>query len=679
MTVPTCGITHDVVIYDGLGNLDPIGLIVKPFSYRVSEAPNLVPRMAVGDPKGTDYEGQVNWVQDQFIGGGLTRAPATQPTRTFESLWLLPTRDRGYLGISTFPQVHSIVTLEDLATTVDSTGLNHWYEYPQRRWHYLHQIRTYGHGFRDRIITFVGAMRPVYAPGDTVERQADWGNNNMCTVDACAYSGVVVIATQQSWNGRFQPARILVHYNSSHTYLASDTSAAAVTSYDGQLWRAGVHKPYIAWYDIASVNDSIVPTWSEAITVGTSGRVMRMTSFMGRLFIAKTDGVWAYEAGRTYCVVDYKHMMVNRPLDCQSFDIFLEAHGALYWNIGNRLVRYTSGGLLEELGGQLDSRPVSAAVIRRGLAIITPQWLWVLDTNTGGLSRVCASPKRPLHLVGSVGGDLHISPYRATWMAGLGHEAVFWSHPYAAAAGEPRLRNWATDTGWLGATEDRVYVKTAFTDLGYPALIKSWQRAIISYQGMPSSSFPSMSVYYRTAGGPAYAPVVPPANPTTGFTLLGTVSVDSETPGVSTFDFDAVTSQAVQLLVTVATANSLVGTNARPVIYAVEVEGRPLRTIGKHTRRLQYAFGAVVTDGMELLTGAMENSSAYITAALFSLSGTGAEHIVALPYPPPVGHTVSARVELGPTGAAVPVLPSSYSQCPSGCPGADISLIVTEL
>jgi len=678
MSVPQVAVTHDVVLYDGTSNLGPVGLIVKPFTYRVAEAPTLVTRMSVGDPKGTDFEAWTSWVQDDFRGGlRQTYAPTPANARFFGITWFLPDRDEGYLGLAPFPTLDTPSDISIFRDSVDfGGGVSYQLARNQAKSFYLSRVAWGFDKAYDRIITPKGAFK---VDGSSIDLGADWSTVGGA-IDACRYSSCAIIAIQRSNAGYVQGCEILVHKKSWCRFLPhGSTNASALASYDDKLWRSTPLNPKISWYDLASVNDSITPTWSDYVEVGTDGIILRMTPFIGRLFIAKTDGIWAYEAGRTYQVIDLSHMSTANIWASHNFMIFQEAHGALYWNIGSRLYRYTSGGLLEEMAVDLDSPPISATTVRRGLCLVTKRNVYILDTDTGGLFRVCSSHRPTMAVAGMEDGTLRIGPFSYTWNtpSSPNHVARFQAFG-EVEAGEPTFEKQAM--GFYN-TNDQVAFRTSWVDLGRQSLIKSWQRALIRIDGIPTTSFPGLKVYYRTEeerlDEGAWDPLGLP-----GFSQLGAVNMSllpTET-GIAVFNFpDDSHSRAMQLMLVLQTAHSIHATDERPIIYSVELEAAPVRSVGRQLRRKQVAFNTIVSDQLELLNGVIENSAAWIAAAIYSLSGSGIVHTVAVPFPPPVGHTFRARVQLGAAGAVVPILPSNYSQIPSGCPAADISLVLTEV
>ena len=222
------------------------------------------------------------------------------------------------------------------------------------------------------------------------------------------------------------------------------------------------------------------------------------------------------------------------------------------------------------------------------------------------------------------------------------------------------------------ATSDwDVFFVTAPVDLGFPQLDKVWHRVRVRYNpGDYRGIHVDYSVYYKIPGDEPdqFLEAAP-----TGWTKLGELPEDDETQVVDLSFPDGVVSKSVQIAVAVDVA--LGEAHLDPLrIYSIEVEGT---YIGRGRKRI--FLRAVVTDNLELLNGTVENSAAHISATLFSMSGSGLVYCAALPYPPPVGNTIKCKVELGDIGAIVPVLPTSYSSIPSGVPGAEVSLILTEV
>lgn len=67
-------------------------------------------------------------------------------------------------------------------------------------------------------------------------------------------------------------------------------------------------------------------------------------------------------------------------------------------------------------------------------------------------------------------------------------------------------------------------------------------------------------------------------------------------------------------------------------------------------------FVAVAVNNIELLNMEIENSAAFVAATLYSLAGSPATYVAALPWPGPVGHTARVTVSINQPGGFVPAL-----------------------
>jgi len=203
--------------------------------------------------------------------------------------------------------------------------------------------------------------------------------------------------------------------------------------------------------------------------------------------------------------------------------------------------------------------------------------------------------------------------------------------------------------GWYSGNLHRVEMTPIC--LGYPNLSKKWAEVGLTHD----------------FNGAAYikAWVRPNPMPNTPWVYAGTFS---QAQGRATLSLSGLQSEWLQVKLEVCHTTTWWDDINERGIQSVEVRAKYTPT-----SRFQHQFTAILTDDLELLDMTVENSAAFVTAALYSLV-QGGVHVVGLPYPPPAGHTVSALVEMGGVGAAVPVL--SYH---TSCPGADVALTITEV
>lgn len=628
MTTPKVGLTHDIVIYDGAGNISPVGLVAG-FSYQVVQAPSFVPRMAIGDPKGTDLEPWISWVRDDFRGGsGRYAELPTQLTRNqfYKSSWVKPRREDGALEMYYVPQAYSFEDLEALITS-------------GKPWFYFGEVSGNEEYPDSRIIAnqyvwWLPEVTGAYDRAVGIILYSAWIPSPV--VSACVYSGCIALACE---SGQIKMYRDTGTWN-----LMCMTAAGVVQSYDNRLWRSVPNRPEIAYWQDGE--------WSSIFAVGEVGAVLAMEPFIGRLFVAKEDGIWLWESGRTYRAIDLAGYEATAD---ECFGLFKSAHGALYWNLGRRIFRYTSGGLLEELATPLDGAAVSAAVTREGLVIATENCMWLLDAQLGCLVSILdkedvSFSDAPAHKVVGVRGDgIFLAPTKFLFHS-LASEASYFAPQTSFSLGFESSQAIPT-----------VNVELPFVDLGYPQLKKGWRRGRV---WLPNDFdfndfFTGLRMQYRVSGADTY-------------TDLGSVSVLDE--GYATWALPSASRRMqVKIVAECSTAALLADTSPLLPIQSVEIDGHAIRGGG----RIRVHVLAQVTDQLRLLNGEIENSAAWVAESLFSLTLGGLTHVVALPYPPPAGHTINAQIELSPSGAVVPIM--AYTSPPSRVPGAAIGLVITEV
>lgn len=779
------GVSHDVVIYDSAGNIPPVGLVVKPFSYRVGEAPTFIPRMAVGDPRGTDYATFVSHVEEDWRGRSQRKKGDSHSY--WAAVGIAPDRRTGDMTLLSPPY------------RVKSNTLLNLFSSPL---------------YAMRVPTCVGVNTQIYSAqcSDTrvfvdnfVMMPHKVGDNftkmyAICPIpysfsayDAVQYSSVAFVTTYGTtgsgddrsmvWHG------IFAHVNDTVYAPVASTLGQALAVYDDKLWRSEPDGHRIAYYEIREppevqdtsqgtlsylgdggsaefrdegqdfsewqteegdasykivvtnsdasecwgylgtanndnkdidvyrekdlstrgwLGDTTTPyadgktpstyevrtgvppeeevtAWSDWIDLSPDSRIRAMEPFIGRLFIGCEGALWAYEAGRTYKVADFTHLA-----DRRNFFAMEGGYGSLWFNIGSMLYRYTAGGLLEEIdfvpkrygsGGStgiprsIASGPgcVYVVVGDMGIGYWKIPTLWRIDTETGACQELLNMSK----LIWNSWYATETSVFTARTLPvsevhPWGETQLLAGPMYSTCLGTNAAQMFlnfgnlsellaATEIpmmGAYGASPDVHFFETCWIDIGYPALDKTWQRVKLT---VDLNAWQSIDVYYRVSEQASY-------------TLLGTILLsDLDAEGAAVLDFTSLTvSKSIQLKVGFSLDTT--GPQTRMVVTRLELD-----CLIKGTSKKQISFDAVVTDDMELLDMTVENSAAFVTTSLYSFVQSGTPHIVALPFPPPVGHTTRARIQLGSVGAVVPILPASYSALSSGCPGADFHVIITEV
>lgn len=426
MTVPDVGITHDVVIYDGLGNIEPVGLIVRPFSYRVSTAPTFVPHMATGEPKGTDYEQTVSWVQDNFLGPhGIEISKPTGTNGYFRAVGMAPSLEDGRMYLSRAPVP---IKISNFTLTGGYESLHHWGQYlTPKAVHVVSGDNSVSSGpyriysTNTRYVHGRCIFQPFVAGGDGTAPESLYdvqpyvkmvANTTLLGhaigADVVCWSGVAFISRvsytlESGVRTLIQQDNLYAHHHDTVWEPVGATTARHLAVYDNKLWRSNDNN--FAYYDVEwdTLGNStdgydwgLERAWSDFYSVDAEQNIIGLQAFIGRLFIASPGALYAYEAGRTYKVADFAWNT-----RWSNFSIFKEIHGALWFNIGESLFRYTSGGLLEEMDTNFfpGGVPMSATAGPRCLYVVVVEdpfaaersgryVVYRLDVDTGAIQEI---------------------------------------------------------------------------------------------------------------------------------------------------------------------------------------------------------------------------------------------------------------------------------------------------
>ena len=697
MTTPKVGLTHDIVVYPAGGG-SPIGYVINPTSYRVSHVPDFIPRVAMGDPRGLDYSGLVSWVQNKWVGRSGLDENDGQGYRL--SVGMFPSVPDGVMHVVNAPgkspitlqsygAVHwSLVTsplgvvppaVSNVFTTLPPLVTN-------RAWYYSETRVPIGKVIFQPLVS----AHPMYVTMQVVNTL------DRFMYSAVEFSTVMFVSTYLNTKtvlGEYQWGNIVGHYGATTFAPVGTTVGGALAAYDQKLWRASPLGDSIAYY---RPEETTLGYWSGWTAVRPGCEILAMSEFIGRLMIGAADGLYAYESGRAYLVADFK-----AEESAANFAVLKTVGGALYFNIKTRLFRYTSGGLLEELDASFDSDEIPLDMVEGPGGVFV--WAGNIDTGRRTLYRIDIS-------YGSTQQVDTIGQYEDKWATNphWDDQAVMPSMFRVSMPGSERIpggmelsplmvgpvRSSAT-TGnqfnnygdpptvmvkavsrYQDATPVVRYLETGYIDLGYPKLYKTWVDIKTRWTYPEDDMFLWIGMEYRLDTDPGT------------WISVGLVGVSSSSKGITEVNFtlgSGVTSRRIELKPVV---------HIRPDAYTLDVHDEPRcldpvalaglevdalfvgdQLSGRSRREIQCSV--VATEPIELLNGEIENSLAYINQATWSLFGTGSIHTVALPYPPPTGHTTKARVELSPQGVVVPILAYSMHQVYNL--GSEIPLKITEI
>ena len=399
------GETHDIVVH--LDTMNAVGFIVKPRTYHIASAPTFVPRMAIGDPRGIDYSLWRSFVQDDFSGGaGQYNYHGDMGNNRYAESSLL---DIG-LGGSVFNA--NLLEAEDKpisrrsrsevvggvasailpqATSGGSESLfpNAYTAFSPA---FVLQLNNLPYFIHHKLAAVYGSYSFVIATSPPPIPGAGSATNTPTAIGAI---GTVPLLGWQNIGVGYSPVdRAVTAIRHSNTIFVGanaggggiqaynlvqnwytptySTTATVLGDYDGKLWKAHVNQ--LSYLDLPVINTA---RWSNPVHVGESTRYIRaMMPFQGRLYLAKKNGLWAYESGRTFVVQSFEN-----EFDETNFNLFEQLHGALYFNITTSIYRLTAGGAVELLESPNIDGYVAGGATLRGL-------LYVLYRSSSGGSRV---------------------------------------------------------------------------------------------------------------------------------------------------------------------------------------------------------------------------------------------------------------------------------------------------
>lgn len=311
------GKTHDIVVM--VNDTQELGLVVKPHTYRLGRAPEFIPRMGGGEPGAQDFDHWRAFTQRDFhLGEGPD---------SFDRIQGLQTVARGYgviawpsgLGPALLPRSSSMEGLNAIALSCDDEV--HIVEmsdapralYKQMLLTHTNELWVWTHtNLRGNVRSVVMHSNVMFTARDNTSYQA---------YGAVFNSGAVVAASHN-------PA---VYYAPAYS-----TDADLLWNYDGKLWKGDDNK--IAY---------LTPTtgWSTSQEVGIADhKILNTAVAFGRIYFGKADALWCYEGGRVYEVEPFYSETSD-----DNFKLMHASHGALYFNIRNKMYRYTGAGNIELL------------------------------------------------------------------------------------------------------------------------------------------------------------------------------------------------------------------------------------------------------------------------------------------------------------------------------------------
>lgn len=684
MTTPEVGVTHDVVIY--YDTVTPVGLLVKPYTYRVNIAPQYIPRLGDSDPRGADKARWRSFIQNDFSGGaglavwdGLV-GPDRFAASSFVDLNV--EHDRALPG----PANDEVIVTAALtgatprSTSGSGTGFVPKFFSEPFKGPWIFEMSNSPHMFqRTGVYVFTdhfevkGFGAPEYGYDDLVAPfvglPGKWADIGVADIDrklssATMFSNSVILAAESA-------VKIFTAVNASVGSRAIyqpdpiySTNSSTVATYDDKLWRG--YQNHITY--LLPADDTYSARWADPISVGhESDLIQGMVEFNGRLYVGKKDALYIYDAGTVYKVEDFS----EEPHD-SNFRMMLNHRGALYFNIVDKVYRLTSEGTLEKLlipsrngyitGGCADDKDIIFTVRGKDQVHET----WIFDTQTGGSRKWFKDAEGPHNVYGiyaptSAMGHVWFAPMTWTWgpsvqslgMAHGGHSSSVTDVPVTAVKRFAKGRNSYPAPELTGQTK----FITAKLTLGHPNMTKLINRlqVVARTRGAGGSlgvgtNQAFFSVHYVLDPGVALMDFkgnedalyewVPEAN----WVLLGKVGSTLTERYSFTFPDDT-TCEDILLRFTLQHGGGLNQGQISIQQYEIEYALAP-------SNLNTYDFTIVADDNMELLDMTKENSGEHIAVTVYSCAVSPKTFVVGIPWP--TKHTIRGLVTIVTPGGAVP-------------------------
>lgn len=511
------GETHDIVIH--VNNSIELGLIVKPGTYRIGNAPTFIPKFAVGDPRGTDFTRWRSFVKESWAGGagqyvyggvvgndkfaeshlvdfGVSPTIAGDIVGKTDLSGVTQVRGRevsGALTVAPAPmQNTAAASLASVFTSLYKTFVVPHSNAP----HLIHWLTLAAYTNVASPSPFVDIGTPPLPPNTNIPVPSEVRQPTMTgawvtagtlaspVISAISHSNV--IAMSLGANG------IRLYDRSVITPLYS-TEAHILQSFDSKLWRT--FKSKVAYWNDAD------GAWSVYLPVGSdSAYILNASPAFGKLYMGKEDSLWAWEAGRIYEVQNFMDLK-----DAHNFALMVSHRGSLYFNIRDRLYRLSSANLIELLDTPQFNGNISGGAgldheVYFMVRLVTGgSEGWVLDTTTGGVRRWIDFNRLRAQVsenakdvyapqgISSCLGHIFVAPMAITSAGGTTSPIVSLYKaipPYAQA--QPNFYGMG-DESWL---------MDSFNNFGYPGIDKVLNQVRIDYNLQASGQ--KIDIYYLT-------------------------------------------------------------------------------------------------------------------------------------------------------------------------------------
>jgi hypothetical protein len=508
MSDPIVPTSHDAILHMGDTHL---GILFKPYTFRMSYQPDFIGRLTTGDPSGVDAAPWRMFTQQSFHQGAG------------QYLWSSPNANAGYaeskgMVVGMPNNMAGILMREEPAWSFgqNQSPMGH---IQTDIWPMTATAATSGYGtFATSlpISLFEWSNRPliVHNRGAYAFTGADWPSTlrgvfhkvanftfPVPAINVVQFSNILIAAAGASGLMNYPQNNSLGVYTPRYS-----TSAFKVGVYDQKLWRTDGHK-------VSYLNPAFATTdaqWSTPFDVGEAAiPITNMKEYAGRLYFGKADGLYVFDAGRIYKIQDYA-----QAYDDSNFKLMETLQGALYYNVSNELNRITGSGVIERLRTPwLPDDIVAGGTGDNELYLLAADYsinrsnLWIFNPETGGIRNwlahgVGASTGLIPSFVGALRGQVFMAPYQMT-----GEASYLDKMPIAMADRRYLYRN-QDNSLWHGINGELI---TSSFDFGLPNYQKQFNKLEVKLQ---QGSNWSTDVYYgdlysmvsKTAATPAIPP-----------------------------------------------------------------------------------------------------------------------------------------------------------------------------
>lgn len=450
----------------------PVGYMLRPNGYTKSDSETFAPRF------GTGAEGLNNldlWktYQHTDLSGGALQQRYLDPTK------LAVSRNSVYNATDKLLYPTAVPTLDSYPTGGSISAAKGYVYYQNEMWRISNKV-----GF-GAVAKWTGSA--------WVHQKSDFATN--VSSIAILYDKIWVATTGGlfwAWNGTTWVSQAgfgvttLCRFGSNKMYC----SGAPGTKDEGRLFSHN--------------GDTTTPITAIVGDVGDiNKKINTMVEFNHRLYIGKSDGLFAFDGVQVSTILDYSH-----DIDNSHFSYMEVFSGALYFVLRNTLYRYTGASVekLKTFDNYGDIRSMDAAYGRLWFSIRVPDltkssavnytYDWYYFDGVG-FFHYFTSPMSVLY--SATAQNLPIQCFYDPTRGAM----VFCHAGDPGAGGQPENLYYISMLNeFYTGTRNDLTVETSEFDAGFPYIDKYCDSATISYEGAYSGD--TLTVYFRIHDGTSW-------------------------------------------------------------------------------------------------------------------------------------------------------------------------------